>query len=123
MVATALREAQEEAGIPPDAVEVVGLLPPFLTATSDNWLTPVVGLQDRDVELRPDAFEVARLFRIDLSTLMAAPHTVRKLSHEGRSRAVHFYEVEGNVMWGVTAAIVCELIGRLEARSGWPCQR
>lgn len=118
VVATALREAQEEAGIPPDAVEVVGLLPPFLTATSDNWLTPVVGLQDRDLELRPDRFEVARLFRIDLSALMTAPHTVRTVSHEGRSRAVHFYEVGGNVVWGVTAAIVSELIGRLEAGGG-----
>jgi 8-oxo-dGTP pyrophosphatase MutT (NUDIX family) len=115
VVATALREAREEAGIPPDAVEVVGLLPPFLTATSDNWLTPVVGLHDRDIDLRPDAFEVARLFRLDLGALMTAPHTVRTLTHEGNSREVHFYEIDGNVVWGVTAAIVHELINRIEA--------
>ena len=56
---------------------------------------------------------MARLFRLDLSALMTAPHTVRTLAHEGLSRDVHFYEVDGNVVWGVTAAIVNELIGRI----------
>ena len=116
IVATAVREAGEETGVPAHAVEVIGVLPPFLTATSDNWLTPVVGLQTHDIELRPDPFEVARLFRLDLRALMAAPHTVRTLTHEGLSRDVHFYEADGNVVWGVTAAIVNELIGRIESR-------
>ncbi len=118
IVATALREAAEEAGIPPAAVDVIGLLPPFLTATSDNWLTPVVGLQGRDIELRGEPFEVARLFHVDLSALMTAPHTVRTLSHDGVSRNVHFYEVGGEVIWGVTAAILAELIGRLDHSCG-----
>lgn len=115
LVATALREAGEEAGIPATAVEVIGLLPPLLTATSDNWLTPVVGLQVADVELRPDPFEVARLFRADLAALMDAPHTVHSVIYEGRMREVHFYEVDGNIVWGVTGAIVAELIARIRA--------
>ncbi|GAC1578787.1 MAG: CoA pyrophosphatase [Candidatus Dormibacteria bacterium] len=114
IVDTAVREAGEEAGIPAEAVEVIGLLPPFLTATSDNWLTPVVGLQQRDITLRPEPFEVARLFRVDLRTLMEAPHTIRTLTRAGLSRDVHFYNVDGTVIWGVTAAILHELIGRLE---------
>ena len=113
-VATALREAEEEAGIPAGGVEVIGLLPPLLTATSDNWLTPVVALQHGDIELRPDSFEVARLFRLELGALMEAPHTIRTLTHQGRSRDVHFYELDGNVIWGVTAAILAELIGRVQ---------
>ncbi|HSP64759.1 MAG TPA: CoA pyrophosphatase [Candidatus Deferrimicrobium sp.] len=115
IVATAVREAGEEAGVPADAVEVIGALPPFLTATSDNWLTPVVALQNYDIELRPDPFEVARLFRLGLGALMTAPHSVRILTHDGLSREVHFYEVDGNVVWGVTAAIVHELICRIES--------
>jgi 8-oxo-dGTP pyrophosphatase MutT (NUDIX family) len=114
IVDTAVREAGEEAGIPAEAVEVIGLLPPFLTATSDNWLTPVVALQDRDITLRPEPFEVARLFHVDLRTLMEAPHTIRTLTRAGLSRDVHFYDVDGTVIWGVTAAILHELIGRLE---------
>jgi 8-oxo-dGTP pyrophosphatase MutT (NUDIX family) len=113
IAATALREAGEEAGIPAEAAEVIGLLPPFLTATSDNWLTPVVALQDRDFELRPDPFEVERLFRVDLRTLMEAPHCRRTLTRDGISRDVHFYEAGGAVIWGVTGAILFELIGRV----------
>lgn len=118
IVATALREAGEEAAIPVDAVEVIGLLPPLLTATSDNWLTPVIGVRDRDIEMRPDHFEVARLFHVDLQSLIDAPHTVRTLVHEGRARDVHFYDVNGDVIWGVTAAIIAELIGRFPATVG-----
>lgn len=114
-VGTALREAQEEAGVDPSAVEVVGLLPPLLTATSDNWLTPVVGLHDRDLRLRAEPFEVARLFHVDLRALIDAPHRVRTLSHEGRSRTVHFYQAGGDIIWGVTGAIVAELIARIGA--------
>lgn len=114
-VGTALREAEEEAGVEPSAVEVIGLLPPLLTATSDNWLTPVVGLHERAMELRAEPFEVARLFRVDLRSLIDAPHRVRTLTHEGQSREVHFYEVGGDIIWGVTGAIVAELIARLRA--------
>jgi 8-oxo-dGTP pyrophosphatase MutT (NUDIX family) len=113
IVATALRESGEEAGIPAAAVEVIGLLPPFLTATSDNWLTPVVGLQAGDIELQPEPFEVARLFRVDLQTLIEAPHWTQSFNHDGVSRDVHFYEVDGTVIWGVTGAILYELIARV----------
>jgi 8-oxo-dGTP pyrophosphatase MutT (NUDIX family) len=115
IVATALREAGEEAAIPAAAVEVIGLLPPLLTATSENWLTPVIGVRDRDIDMRPDHFEVARLFHVDLQTIIDAPHTVRTLTHQGQPRDVHFYEVDGNVIWGVTAAIIAELIERITA--------
>ncbi len=114
-VDTALREAGEEAAIPRQAVEVIGLLPPFLTATSDNWLTPVVGLQRGDIELQPDPFEVARLFHLALGDLMEARHRVHVLTHDGVSRTVHFYDIEGNTVWGVTAGIVHELITRIAA--------
>ena len=114
VVATALREAGEEAGVPGDAAEVIGLLPPFLTAVSDIWLTPVVALQSTHVGLRPDPFEVARLFRVDLRTLMEGPHTVRTVIHEGMARDIHTYHAGGNVIWGVTGAILFELISRLE---------
>jgi 8-oxo-dGTP pyrophosphatase MutT (NUDIX family) len=118
IVATALREASEEAAVPADAVEVIGLLPPLLTATSDNWLTPVVGVHDRDIEMHPEPYEVARLFHVDLQCLIDAPHTVRPLTREGQVHDVHFYEVGGDVIWGVTGAIIAELLGRFPASVG-----
>ena len=118
IVATALREAHEEAGVPAAAVEVAGLLPPFMTATSDRWLTPVVGFQAAAIDLVPEAFEVARLFAVPLATLATVPHETRDFERNGVRRAVHFYDVDGTVIWGVTGAIVAELLRRV-ALDGW----
>jgi 8-oxo-dGTP pyrophosphatase MutT (NUDIX family) len=115
VVAAALREAEEEAAIAADDVEVIGKLPPFLTAISDRWLTPVVGLQHAEIELRAEPFEVAHLFHVSLRDLVDAPHTTRRLERDGVARLVHFYDVDGRVIWGVTAAIIDELISRLAA--------
>ena len=120
VVETALREAHEEVGLPPDNVEVIGLLPPFSTAVSERWLTPVVGLQRSTWDMRLDADEVAELFRVDLADLLVAPHEVRRLERDGVTRDVHFYEVRGiagagptRVIWGVTGGILHELMRRL----------
>jgi 8-oxo-dGTP pyrophosphatase MutT (NUDIX family) len=123
MVDTALREAREEAGIPGTAVEVIGLLPPFMTATSDRWLTPVVGLQSTSITLVPDPFEVARLFSLSLSDVASAPHEVRRFTRDGVGRDVHFYTVASNVVWGVTGAILHDLLRRLEQVSSSAAQR
>jgi len=113
VIDTALREAREELGVPPDCVEVLGMLSPMITATSERWLTPVVGLQHGEWQVRGDNHEVAEWFRIPLTTLLRAPHTVRSLERNGVSRPVHFYEAEGRVIWGVSAAILHELMARL----------
>jgi 8-oxo-dGTP pyrophosphatase MutT (NUDIX family) len=116
LVATALREASEEVALHRDNVEVLGFLPPFLTAVSNLWLTPVVGLQRAQWTITSDTFEVAEWFRIDLTSLMRAPHSIRELSRDGRSRMVHFYDADGRVIWGVSAAILYELMFRLGRR-------
>ena len=109
-IATALREAHEEVGVEPDNVEVLGLLSPFSTAVSDRWLTPVVGLERSPTRLRGDQVEVAEWFHIDLADLMTAPHVVRELERDGIRRSVHFYEASERIIWGVTGAIVHELL-------------
>jgi len=110
VVGTALREAHEEVGLEAHNVDVIGALSPLVTATSERWLTPVVGLQREPWTVRSDEHEVAEWFRIDLSTLLQAPHTIRELERNGVRRAVHFYEAEGRVIWGVSAAILHELM-------------
>lgn len=112
-VATALREAQEEVGISPGNVDVVGLLSPLVTAVSDRWLIPVVGLQRKPWDVVVDSSEVAEWFRIDLAALMAAPHEVRHLERDGTRHAVHFYQAESRVIWGVSASILHDLMLRL----------
>ncbi len=110
VVATALREADEELGVDPQNVEVLGLLSPFATVVSDRWLTPVVALERAPSTLRGDGFEVAEWFRVDIADLMVAPHSVRELQRDGVARQVHFYEVSHRVIWGVTGVIVHELL-------------
>jgi 8-oxo-dGTP pyrophosphatase MutT (NUDIX family) len=116
VVDTALREAHEEVGLERANVEVLGFLPAFVTAVSNLWLTPVVGLQRSDWAISADAVEVAEWFRIDLAALLTAPHTIRDLPRDGRPRLVHFYETHGRVIWGVSAAILHELLRRLGRR-------
>jgi 8-oxo-dGTP pyrophosphatase MutT (NUDIX family) len=113
VVATALREASEELGIQPDSVDVLGLLSPFSTVVSGRWLTPVVGLQRGPIEFRSDDVEIAEWFRIDIADLLVAPHTVREIERNGMRGRVHYYEASGRVIWGVTGAILHELLERL----------
>jgi 8-oxo-dGTP pyrophosphatase MutT (NUDIX family) len=113
VVATALREADEELGIGPDSVEILGVLTPFSTVVSSRWLTPVVGLQRGPIELRSDHFEIAEWFHVDLAELMVAPHTVREIDRNGLRGQIHYYEVADRTIWGVTGAIVHELLERL----------
>lgn len=112
-VATALREAREEVGLDPANVEVIGRLSAFTTAVSERWLTPIVALQRDAWTVRGDEHEVAEWFHIDLTDLLVAPHTLREMTRDGRTRMVHFYEVHGRIIWGVTAAILQELMRRL----------
>jgi 8-oxo-dGTP pyrophosphatase MutT (NUDIX family) len=113
VVATALREAREELDIQPSSVEVLGLLSTFSTVVSGRWLTPVVGLQRGPIELRADDFEIAEWFRIDIADLLVAPHTVREIERNGVRGRIHYYEASGRIIWGVTGAILHELLERL----------
>jgi len=113
VVTTALREASEEVGLQLGNVDVIGLLSPLITATSERWLTPVVGLQRSQWEVRSDPYEVAEWFRIGLDELMTAPHTVQQFHRDGVAHDVHFYTAGGRTIWGVSGAILHELLARL----------
>jgi 8-oxo-dGTP pyrophosphatase MutT (NUDIX family) len=116
VVRTALREAAEEVGVDPAAVEVVGALPPRLTRRSDLWLTPVLALQRRPITVRGDGYEVAEWFWLPLASLRTAPYRVEEMgSEDGKPHRVHFFEIEGRTIWGVTGAIIHDLLERLEA--------
>jgi 8-oxo-dGTP pyrophosphatase MutT (NUDIX family) len=112
-VATGLREAHEEIGLAPDNVDVIGLLPAMSTRVSGVWLTPVVGLQRAPFDVVTDPAEVASWFRVDLATLMTAPHEVRVLEHGGMLHNVHFYEADGRTIWGVTGAVLHDFLARV----------
>ena len=117
LVATALREAEEEIGLAPDQVEVLGQLPAFHTV-SGYRVTPVVGLIPWPLALRPDPTEVAEVFTLPLDWLREPGHRHTRLwPHPGhpQAREVIFYqEREGRRLWGVTAWITVDFLGCLE---------
>lgn len=114
---TALRETEEEIGLDRRHIEVVGVLPDYVTGTGYR-VTPVVGLITLPFELTPDANEVAEVFEVPLAFLMdAANH--RRLSFElpegaGR-RSFYAMPYERFFIWGATAGMLRNLFHFLRA--------
>jgi 8-oxo-dGTP pyrophosphatase MutT (NUDIX family) len=120
-VNTALRETEEEIGLPRAQIEILGTMPSYLTG-SGYVVTPVVGLVDPVHELRPDANEVAEVFEVPLSFLMdPANHQVRLYRWvDGAERsffAMPWVRPDGreHFIWGVTAAMLRNLYRFLAA--------
>jgi 8-oxo-dGTP pyrophosphatase MutT (NUDIX family) len=107
-VDTALREAEEEVGIAPDTVQLLGFLPLVDTVQYRTPVVPVVGLLDGVPNLRPSEREVDRVFRTSLDDLRVESAW---RCETWRGHAVWFYDLEGDVLWGATAWMVRELLG------------
>ena len=113
--AAALREAEEEIGLPPDAVELWGTADPYRTVTGFA-VTPVLALVPPDLPLAPHEHEVADWFEAPLSFLLD-PSNQQRMSADYQGRTRHYYQIDwrGRRIWGATAAILVNLTRRL----GW----
>jgi len=108
-IAAALREAEEEVGIPTTSVEVLGYLQPHLTLTG-YAVTPVVGLIAPGFALKLDAREVAAVFELPLSVLLAPGGLSQEQREvEGRRVALPVIEHQGHRIWGATAVMLADL--------------
>lgn len=119
MQATALREAQEEIGLDPSHVQVIGELPVYITGSA-FWVTPVVALVSPNLTITPNADEVADVFEVPLAFLMdpahhrrhafewqgtqrtwfSMPYCEQRTTADGQTEAVERY------IWGATAAML-----------------
>jgi 8-oxo-dGTP pyrophosphatase MutT (NUDIX family) len=121
--ATALREAQEEIGLDPGLVDVVAELDHLITVSARFALAPFVGLLPARPALVPHVREVDAVFDVALSELLH-DDVFREERWEvppemlvgvGKDRAIHFFELAGETVWGATARILVQFLAHLSA--------
>ena len=111
---TALREAEEEIGLSPRAVELVGALQPTPTIATNYAVYPFVGLIEPGHEWQPSANEVAEVMEVPLRALRAG-YERRRLLRRGVPFRTDTYVVGEDLIWGATARILADLLQRLDA--------
>jgi 8-oxo-dGTP pyrophosphatase MutT (NUDIX family) len=112
---TALREAQEEIGLDPDLVDLVGLSTPYRTAVTGYHIIPVVGFVTPTFDLRPNPAEVADVFETPFGFLMDPANHERHARETPAGDKRHFYAMtwEDRFIWGATAGLLKALYDRL----------
>jgi 8-oxo-dGTP pyrophosphatase MutT (NUDIX family) len=117
----ALREAQEEIGLDPALVDVVGALHPLSTVRAQFSIEPFVGLVAGVPELRPDDHEVADLLTVPISELLDRDvyrEEIWPWDGEGSMRSMHFYDLVGETVWGATARILTGFLAHVTGHDG-----
>lgn len=111
ITATALREAYEEVGIPPDRVEVLGRLSKLYIAPSNFEVYPTLGWMDQRPAFRTDPYEVAALLEVPWADFLR-PENRYEEEWNLRGRQVHvpYFRIQGQTIWGATAMILSELM-------------
>lgn len=116
LMATALREANEEVGIEPSEVQVMGQLTNLYIPPSNFKVVPTLAyLQERPI-FKLDTFEVKELIEVPLSLLQdSATIKTKPMSFvNGYSVQMPYFDVYGHVVWGATAMILSELVTILD---------
>jgi 8-oxo-dGTP pyrophosphatase MutT (NUDIX family) len=109
---TALREAEEEIGLRPDDVELIGALQPTPTIATNYAVYPFVGLIEPGRTWTPSAGEVAEVLEFGLRRLRAG-YARRRLLRRGVPFRTDVYCVDEHLIWGATARIVADLLERI----------
>jgi 8-oxo-dGTP pyrophosphatase MutT (NUDIX family) len=113
LAATALREAEEEIGLPRREVELAGALPPTPTIVTGYRIHPFVGAIRRGHSWVPQPSEVESVLELSLPAL-ARGHAMRRLVGKGVPFKTVTYTVGEHLVWGATARIVESLLDRVE---------
>ncbi|HET6964639.1 MAG TPA: CoA pyrophosphatase [Acidimicrobiales bacterium] len=108
----ALREANEEVGIDPSSVEIIGRLSSLRTVLNPSPITPFVGVVPTRPRLVPNPAEVERAFDVPLIELFD-PEVYREelwAFPDGTEHPMQFFELIGDTVWGATARMLVELL-------------
>jgi 8-oxo-dGTP pyrophosphatase MutT (NUDIX family) len=113
LLATALRECQEEIGLDPEAVEVQGALPAVATITG-YYITPFVWIIPHPYNFRPNPREVKRLLALPVTDFSPPDRwSSGPYVFQGRTTRVYYWHNGLEVVWGATARILLNLLAHL----------
>ncbi len=114
LAATALREAEEEIGLDPADVRLLGPLDDLETVATRFVITPFVGVVPHPYDFRPSPDEVDLIFTVPLGRLESPDALRRELwDFGGRKVPIDVYAVDGHVIWGATQRITQNLLAVL----------
>ncbi len=121
----ALRETEEEIGVSRDVIDIWGGLKAEFTSVSRYWVTPFVGLVPFPYSFKPNEAEVERLLIIPLDHLLNPENfSIDTYNWKGFEFPSYLYTFNDDVIWGLTARILFNLISLLtkgeESNSRWP---
>lgn len=114
-IENALRETEEEIGLSPERVTVIGLFDDFVTI-SGFVVTPVVGFVEADALLRADPAEVDEIIVAPVAAFTdPTRHEIVTETQAATSRRYHSYRIGGHLVWGATAGIIHRLLTQVDA--------
>ena len=116
LTTTALREADEEIGLDPGAVDVLGALRPISTVVTSYRVLPVVGLIPAGLEHTAQPSEVARVIEIGFDELREG-YGMRRLIRRGVPFRTPTFSVGDDFIWGATARMLQVFFERLDAEA------
>lgn len=118
---TALREANEEVGLDPAAVDIIGTLDDVYTMATQYVITPYVGVVRGRPQLRPDPSEVADVFDVPVHDLLDPDyHKVESRTWGDNEVDIDVITAGPHIIWGATHSITMNLIACLEPAAEGP---
>jgi 8-oxo-dGTP pyrophosphatase MutT (NUDIX family) len=116
--ATALREANEEIGLDPAWVQILGGLPAVHTFVSGILVVPFVGTMERAPTLTVDVGEIASVFTVSLAALATVERPIERARPDGSIWSGWTYDVESGTIWGATGQMVHSLLRSADGTGG-----
>lgn len=111
---TALRETEEELGISPHQVQLLGSFHEYLAVTG-ALVRPYVGVLQGDWRLSPNPQEVDSVFEVPMDFFRTTHPLTRPYQGRGSGR-IHYWDFEGRTIWGLTAAIIKDFLELIDSR-------
>jgi 8-oxo-dGTP pyrophosphatase MutT (NUDIX family) len=111
LVATALRECQEEIGIEVSRIRVLGSLSPLFIPVSKFEVYPVVGYLPDEPVFIPQTTEVVSIVEVPVSRILEADVIeYRTVHYNGKEESIPYFNIQNKFVWGATAMILSEFV-------------